>query len=35
MSDQENIKVAQADCEAFNAHDLDKMFSQLQAAGDQ
>jgi len=32
MSEQEHIKMAQADYEAFNAHDLDKMFSQLRAA---
>jgi hypothetical protein len=32
MSEQENINVAQADYEAFNAHDLDTMFSQLRTA---
>ena len=32
MSEQDNIKVAQADYEAFNAHDLDKMFNQLRTA---
>ncbi len=31
MSEQENIKVARADYDAFNAHDLDTMFTQLRA----